>query len=93
MAKSKKKPIKKDFEDYQVGEWVSTSITPPKDFEYVYVQMVWGDHDIQKYIPPRIKPKDYPDGYWGDTDYVECDFFEVQAWSKLPEPYREETEW
>ena len=71
----------------QMG-WTPTSVKPPKDFEYVLVQLSWGGYELKQYIPPRIKPK-YKDGYWGESDGVDYDYFEVVAWRSLPEPYKE----
>lgn len=70
-------------------QWIPTSIRPPKDFDRVYIQTKWGDHEICKYIPKKVKPKEYPDGFWGDADCPEYDYFDVDAWMPLPEPYRE----
>lgn len=71
----------------QMG-WTPTSVKPPKEFEYVLVQLSWGGYELKQYIPPRIKPK-YKDGYWGESDGVDYDYFEVVAWRTLPKQYKE----
>lgn len=68
----------------QMG-WTPTSVRPPKEFEYVLVQLSWG-YELTQYIPPRINPK-HKDGYWGESDSVDYDYFDVVAWMPLPEPY------
>ena len=70
----------------QMG-WTPTSVRPPKEFEYVLVQLSCG-YELKQYIPPRIKPK-YKDGYWGESDGVDYDYFDVVAWRTLPEQYKE----
>lgn len=74
-------------------KWVSTSEKPPKDFEFAYVQDRSGGTGLHQYIPPWPKftpSKQHPSGWWGDTDCVDYDYFDMQAWCRLPEPYREE---
>ena len=71
-----------------MSNWVPVGERPPKDFECVLIQLPWGGYELTQYIPPRIKPK-YKDGYWGESDGVDYDYFEVVAWRPLPEPYRE----
>ena len=77
----------------KITDWVPVGVRPPKDFESVYVQDRLGSHMISKYIPPRIKPKNHPDGYWGDTDYFEYDYFDMVAWHPLPKPYKVPEDW
>lgn len=71
----------------QMG-WTPTSVKPPKEFEYVFIQFTYGDYGMSKYIPPRFGGKKRPDGYWGDTDDVDYEYFDVVAWRPLPEPYK-----
>ena len=69
------------------SQWIPTSVRPPKDFDRVYIQTKWGEHEICKYIPKKIKSEEYPDGFWGEADCPEYDYFEVVAWHELPETW------
>lgn len=68
--------------------WVPTSVRPPEEFEYVFVQLVSGEYDMKQYIPSRFGHGKHPDGYWGDVDDVDYDYFDVVAWRLLPEQYK-----
>lgn len=68
--------------------WIPTKEKPPEDFEHVYAQTIYGEHVITQYIPPRVRSKNHPDGYWGEIDCLEYDYFDVVAWRHLPESYR-----
>ena len=70
--------------------WTPTSKKPPEPFKLVLIQDSWGGYELKMYIPPRIKPKKYPNGYWGEVDGVDYDYFDVEAWYPLPEEYRPE---
>ena len=72
----------------QMG-WTPTSVKPPKEFERVFVQFTYGDYGMSRYIPPRFGGKKRPDGYWGYTDEVDYEYFDIVAWRPLPEQYKE----
>lgn len=74
-----------------MNKWIPVGERPPKDFEHVLIRLPWGwgNYELTQYIPPRINPK-YKDGYWGESDSVDYDYFDVVAWMPLPEPYRED---
>ena len=70
--------------------WTPCSKKPPEPFKPVFIQDFCGDYDLARYIPPRIKPQKYPNGYWGEIDSVDYDYFDVEAWYPLPEEYHPE---
>ena len=72
--------------------WIPTSKKPPEPFKLVLIQDSYGVYDLAMYIPPRIKPKQYPNGYWLEVDGVDYDYFDVYAWHPLPKKYRPEGE-
>lgn len=49
--------------------WIPTSQKPPEPFKLVLIQDSCGGYDLTMYIPPRINPKQYPNGYWGRSGY------------------------
>ena len=67
--------------------WIPTSIKPPEPFKLVLIQDSCGCYELNTYIPPRINPKQYPNGYWGEVGTVYFDYFDVEAWMPLPAPY------
>lgn len=69
--------------------WIPTSVKPPEPFKLVLIQDYCGCYELNTYIPPRINPKQYPNGYWGEVGNVDFDYFDVEAWCPLPAPYRE----
>ena len=72
--------------------WIPTSVKPPEPFKLVLIQDYCGCYELNTYIPPRINPKQYPNGYWGEVGTVDFDYFDVEAWCPLPAPYRPEGE-
>ena len=70
--------------------WIPTSVKPPEPFKLVLIQDYCGCYELNTYIPPRINPKQYPNGYWGEVGNVDFDYFDVEAWCPLPAPYRPE---
>lgn len=72
--------------------WIPTSVKPPEPFKLVLIQDYCGCYELNTYIPPRINPKQYPNGYWGEVGNVDFDYFDVEAWCPLPAPYRPEGE-
>ena len=72
--------------------WIPTSVKPPEPFKLVLIQDSCGCYELNTYIPPRINPKRYPNGYWGEVGTVYFDYFDVEAWCPLPAPYRPEGE-
>lgn len=72
--------------------WIPTSQKPPEPFKLVLIQDYCGCYELNTYIPPRINPKQYPNGYWGEVGTVDFDYFDVEAWRPLPAPYRPEGE-
>ena len=72
--------------------WIPTSVKPPEPFKLVLIQDSCGCYELNTYIPPRINPKQYPNGYWGEVGNVDFDYFDVEAWCPLPAPYRPEGE-
>ena len=71
-------------------KWIPTSVRPPKPFELVVIQDSCGGYDLAKYIPSKIRPKKHPDGYWGEVDGINYDYFDIEAWYSLPKEYRPE---
>lgn len=71
-------------------QWIPTSVKPPEPFKLVLIQDSCGCYELNTYIPPRINPKQYPNGYWGEVGTVYFDYFDVEAWMPLPAPYRPE---
>lgn len=59
------KPIRQMPSAQPEPQLISTSARPPKPFELVLIQDRCGCYELNMYIPPRIKPKQYPNGYWG----------------------------
>ena len=72
--------------------WIPTSVKPPEPFKLVLIQDYCGCYELNTYIPPRINPKQYPNGYWGEVGNVDFDYFDVEAWCPLPAPYCPEGE-
>ena len=72
--------------------WTPCSKKPPEPFKLVLIQDSCGGYEISKYIPPRIKPKNHPNGYWGETNGVDYDYFDIVAWHSLPKKYHLEGE-
>lgn len=69
--------------------WTRTSVKPPEAFQMVIIQPPFGACEISKYIPPRIKPQNHPNGYWGETDGVDYDYFDIYAWCPIPPQERD----
>lgn len=67
--------------------WIPTSVKPPEPFKLVLIQDSCGCYELNTYIPPRINPKQYSNGYWGEVGTVYFDYFDVEAWCPLPAPY------
>lgn len=68
-------------------QWIPTSVKPPEPFKLVLIQDSCGCYELNTYIPPRINPKQYPNGYWGEVGTVDFDYFDVEAWCPLPAPW------
>lgn len=79
------------YKNPQTG-WIPTSVKPPEPFKLVLIQDYCGCYELNTYIPPRINPKQYQNGYWGEVGNVDFDYFDVEAWCPLPAPYCPEGE-
>ncbi len=89
VDKDTKKQIQKAISKIPLAKiWTPTSERPPEEFEQVLIQLSWGGYELTQYIPPRINPK-HKDGYWGESDSHDYDYFDVEAWAQLPKRYRE----
>ena len=92
MVRYAEEVIKRIKELPSAQRWIPTSVKPPEPFKLVLIQDYCGCYELNTYIPPRINPKQYPNGYWGEVGNVDFDYFDVEAWCPLPAPYCPEGE-